>query len=147
MSRATFFMTIALMVGTYSASAQAACASAKSCEEQILEAERTKNMVVFRELLSDKLVAIGPDGRRHSRQEMLDLLQAIPPQPVTATDFVQLPAGDNAVIVNYLVSQPTDAGTRRHVATSVWVSSGKTWTMIFHQGTAIPEGGEEPNSK
>ena len=108
------------------------------CEHQIIEAERTADIEVFERLLASDLVAIGPDGRRHTKTEMLQIFKAIPPKQVSASDFMEVPAGRDAVIVNYVVSQLSATGITRHTATSVWVRRGRQWHMVFHQGTAIP---------
>ena len=109
------------------------------CEQEIIAAERTANIHVFERLLANDLVAIGPDGKRHTRTEMLQILKTTPAQQVSASDFLEVPAGRDAVIVNYVVTQPAATGTRRHTATSVWVRRSGQWNMVFHQGTAIPQ--------
>jgi len=106
---------------------------------RIIEAERNGDIQVFKELLADNCITIGPDGKRHHKAEVLEILRTIHKQNVTATDFVVLPAGRDAAIVNYVVNTLVlDGSTRQHTASSVWVRHGRGWQMVFHQGTEIP---------
>jgi hypothetical protein len=111
--------------------------TAMQCEQRILAAERSRDIHVFEELLSERLVAIGPDGKRYTKDSMLRILKSIPAQQVTASDFLEIPIDHNAVVVNYVVTQKLPAGTRQHTATSIWLLKGQNCSMIFHQGTVI----------
>ena len=109
-------------------------------EQRILDAERSRDLSVFQELLADGCITIGPDGRRHTKAELLEIIRRIPRQNVTASDFVVIPAGRDAVVINYLVSAVLpDGTTRQHSATSIWVHGGGSWRMQFHQGTQIAQ--------
>jgi len=109
-------------------------------EKRIVEAERTADLNVFNELLAETCITIGPDGHRHSKSDTLNILRSIPAQQVTASDFVVLPAGRDAAIVNYVVTSVMPNGSiHKHTASSVWVRQRKGWFLIFHQGTSIPE--------
>ena len=109
-------------------------------EQRILDAERSRDLPVFQELLADGCITIGPDGRRHTKAELLEIIRRIPKQNVTASDFVVIPAGRDAVLINYRVSVILpDGTTRQHTATSIWVHRGGSWRMQFHQGTHIAE--------
>jgi hypothetical protein len=109
-------------------------------EKRIVEAERTADLNIFNELLSDTCITIGPDGHRHPKSEILQILRSIPPQQVTASDFVVLPAGRDAAIVNYVVTSVMPNGSiQKHTASSVWVRQRKGWFLLFHQGTNIPQ--------
>src|SRR5262245_13154120 len=111
----------------------------KENEERIIAAERTADLKVFEELLAEQAITVGPDGRRHNKSEMLDILRSIPPQNVTASDFVIVGAGRDATIVNYVVKTTLrDGSDREHTSTSVWVRQNSSWRMVFHQGTQIP---------
>ncbi len=57
-------------------------------EMRILNAERTAELAVFRELLAEQFVEIGPDGTRYDKSAVLRIIGSHPPQVVTASDFV-----------------------------------------------------------
>jgi hypothetical protein len=107
-------------------------------EKRIIEAERSSDRAVFQKLLADDSITIGPDGRRRTKVETIAIIHSIPAQNVTASDFVVLPAGRDASIVNYTVDAVLPSGVkRRHTATSIWVRRQNAWRMLFHQGTEV----------
>ena len=109
-------------------------------EKRIVEAERTADLRTFDELLAESCITIGPDGHRHPKSEILQILRSLPPQQVTASDFVVLPAGRDAAIVNYIVTSVMPNGSiHKHTASSVWVRQRKGWFLVFHQGTDTPQ--------
>ena len=134
--------TLLLLLLSSSAGAQTAPdnISPRDYEIQIIEAERNGDISVFEKLLADNCVTIGPDGKRHGKAEVLKILRSIQKQSITATDFIVLPAGRDAAIVNYVVTVATpDGSTRQHTASSVWLRTKGGWQMVFHQGTEIPK--------
>lgn len=111
-------------------------------EMRILAAERKADLAVFRELLAEQFIEIGPDGARYDKRAVLQIIAANPPQVVTASDFVVIQAGRDAAVVNYIVeSTMPDGSHRRHTASSVWARQGSGWMLVFHQGTMMPPGG------
>lgn len=115
-------------------------ASPRDYENQILDAERSGDVKVFDKLLAESCITIGPDGKRRSKAELIEIIRTIPKQNVTASDFLEVPAGRDVVLVNYVVtSLLPDGKSRQHTATSVWVRRRGRWIMQFHQGTEIPQ--------
>ena len=107
-------------------------------EMRILQAERTADLTVFRALLDEHFIEIGPDGARYDKAAVLRIIASMPPQVVTTSGFIVIPAGHDAAVVNYVVeSTLSDGSHRRHTASSVWARRGADWTLVFHQGTAI----------
>ena len=136
--RCTLFLLVLLSSAGYTQTAPSS-RSPRDYEMRIIDAERNGDMPVFEELLADNCVTIGPDGKRHSKAEVLEILRSLQKQNVAATDFTVLPAGRDAAIVNYVVNGVAPNGlTRQHIASSVWVRRGRGWRMVFHQGTELP---------
>jgi hypothetical protein len=122
-------------------------AGPQASEMRILEAERKADLAVFRELLAEQFIEIGPDGARYDKAAVLRIIASHPPQVVTASDFAVIPAGRDAAVVNYVVeSTLPDGSHRRHTASSVWARQGSGWILVFHQGTVMPTGaGNHPH--
>jgi hypothetical protein len=116
-------------------------AGPRANEMRILEAERKADLAVFRELLAEPFIEIGPDGARYDQAAVLRIIASHAPQVVGASDFVVIPAGSDAAVVNYVVeSTLPDGSHRRHAASSVWARQGSGWILVFHQGTVMPTG-------
>ena len=109
-------------------------------EKRMIQAERNGDLKVFEDLMAAEAVTVGPDGERRNKTELIAIMRTLPPQNVTASEFVVMNAGANVEIVSYMVdSLLPDGGRRRHTASSVWVRRDGNWKMLFHQGTlAIP---------
>jgi ribosomal-protein-serine acetyltransferase len=89
-------------------------------------------------LLAPDFFEFGRSGRTYTRDETL----AIRPEQIDArlSDFRIVPIGNDARLVTYV----SDVGDERANRSSLWVRSGSTWTLKFHQGTPTSRGAGEP---
>ena len=131
-----FAALVAALAALLPAESKAAPEDPLSNEKRIIQAERTSNAQVFQELLTEDAIAVGPDGGRRNKGELVAIIRSLPPQKVTASDFVVMKAGRDVEIVAYTVDAVLPDGViSRRTATSVWVRHEGGWRMLFHQGT------------
>jgi len=89
------------------------------------------------ELLANSFFEFGSSGRVLSRAQILSNLQAETPPVVEATDFRVTLLAPTVALVTYRSLRKARPPVRR-LRSSLWQREGRTWKMIFHQGTRMP---------
>lgn len=88
-------------------------------------------------MVADDFWEIGASGRRYSRDDVLDALEARHSEPhedpCDAGEFDCRQLGPDVYLVRYVLTQG-DRITRR---ATVWVRTAGEWRAIYHQGTLV----------
>lgn len=79
----------------------------------------------------------GASGQRHSRDQVLDVLDRRTPDPAElhwkTRDFHCRALGPDAYLLTYTL-EPGERVSRR---TTIWRRDGEQWQIVFHQGTLV----------
>jgi hypothetical protein len=89
------------------------------------------------ELLADSFIEFGSSGRVLSREHIIANLRAETPAKGEARGFRVTLLAPNVALVTYRSLRKTQPPVRR-LRSSIWRREGRTWKMVFHQGTPIP---------
>jgi ribosomal-protein-serine acetyltransferase len=107
-------------------------------ETSLWRTESRFDRAYMESVLAPDFFEFGRSGRTYTRDETL----AIEREEVEArlSDFRVVAIGDDARLVTYV----SEVGDERANRSSLWVRSGSTWTLKFHQGTPAARGEGEP---
>jgi hypothetical protein len=109
----------------------------RDLELQLLEPQVRRDPGALSALLTDDFREFGSSGRVYTRIEILSALQpeSSPPR-FSISDFaVRFPAEGVALVTYRAVS--SEASRPDSWRSSVWVTRGGRWQILFHQGTRV----------
>ena len=111
-------------------------------EKKLLDPALRRQPEQLAPLLADDFVEFGSSGRSYDKKQVLYLLRRQLAARLTIEEFHLVELSPDAALVRYRArSEPADGRAEKHsLRSSVWVQSKGEWRMIFHQGTAVPEG-------
>lgn len=104
-------------------------------EMEMLSPETRGDPSRMNELLRHDFIEFGSSGRVYEKSMLIDMLNREEHAPVLIRDFAVREIAADAALVTYRTVGQTGQEARR---SSVWVRSGGGWSMIFHQGTRLP---------
>ncbi len=92
-------------------------------------------------LLTDDFVEIGAAGKVYDLDAIVTELRTETPFFWTVSDFTTRPLGPGLIMVNYQITITVgpQQTRKRSLRTSIWKQFDRTWRMVFHQGTALPQ--------
>ena len=93
----------------------------------------------YEAVLAPDFEEIGASSRHWTRAEILELLQADPPNGAIVIErFVANPLSDDLVLATYdAVGAGPDGRPARRRRSSIWVRRDGRWQMRFNQGTPV----------
>lgn len=92
------------------------------------------------ELLDPEFVEIGASGRLWSRDAIIEMLVGGDDRvraPLPTAEMTGRSAAPGVILLTY-VSDPGGRAARR---SSLWRRSGRSWRVLFHQGTRVSPAG------
>tara|TARA_B100001094_G_scaffold333419_1_gene411926 strand:- start:1564 stop:1926 length:363 start_codon:yes stop_codon:yes gene_type:complete len=90
---------------------------------------------VLDELLCDDFQEFGKSGSIYNKRDIINHLPAAPDQNLNAHDFAVKQLDDKAFLLTY----KTTENHLQVLRSSVWILSGGSLRMMFHQGTLMHE--------
>lgn len=113
-------------------------------EEELLHSGTRHNPARVEVLLHPEFREFGASGRVYDRAAIVRALTEEGDVELRMADFYAQELADGAVLVTYR----TWRGEREREAlrSSVWVRTGESWRMIFHQGTLVGSAAREVES-
>jgi hypothetical protein len=94
-------------------------------------------------LLAPGFREYGSSGRAFAAGEVLEGLLTAKRSAVRFEDFHVLPVSLSATLVTYRSrSEPGVGWKPPALRSSLWVSQGQSWQLLFHQGTRIDDDGK-----
>ena len=89
-------------------------------------------------LLDGAFAEVGASGRAWSRDDVVAMLAADPPNRIELRDLVVERLAEDVALVRFVTEEPAPA-RRRARRVSVWVRRDGTWRIRYHQGTVSPD--------
>ncbi len=114
----------------------------KELECMLFEPTVRRNPDVVSSLLMHNFREFGSSGCVYSKAEIVSVLATQPAEPsvhLKAENFELVMIEPNAALLTYRVTNRTGGAlaAAHTLRSSLWVLSGETWKMVFHQGTKI----------
>ena len=100
-------------------------------ELRLLRPDVRRDRAAVSALLHRDFVEVGASGRRWHRDEVIDHLVESPGTAVGVRDINAQVIAKGVVLLTYTAT--TDGRTTHR--SSLWVSAGPQWSVIYHQGT------------
>jgi ribonuclease HI len=85
-------------------------------------------------LLDGAFAEVGASGRAWSRDDVVAILAADPPNRIELRDLVVERVAEDVALVRFVTEEPAPP-RRRARRVSVWVRHDGTWRVRYHQGT------------
>lgn len=104
-------------------------------ELELLDPDVRKDAGRVTELLADGFLEFGSSGRVYEKKMLVDMISREEMAKVLIRDFAVRELSDSVALVTYRTVGQAGQEARR---SSIWVTDGKDWRMVFHQGTRIP---------
>ena len=104
-------------------------------EESLWHPETRYDLAHQERVFATECFEFGRSGKRYTRAEMISG-SGRPFQAVLSDLEVRLLSSDVA-LVTYLSALTAEAGPELSNRSSIWVRSGATWQLHFHQGTPV----------
>lgn len=82
-------------------------------------------------LLAEEFIEFGSSGRIYTKNDILKFLPLEEPKTYQVEDFAISHLSEDVVLATYKIR--TDASFS--LRSSIWKLNGKSWLMVFHQGT------------
>lgn len=113
-------------------------------EMRLLEPEVRSSPEASRPLFNDDFLEVGSSGRLYDRDTIIAEMASASKEKVLVRDFqVRVLSADVALCTYRSIGQ---GGAEAH-RTSIWVREDNDWTIVFHQGTRVPETRSRPGSR
>ena len=92
-------------------------------------------------MLTEDFLEIGASGKIFDRDSLVTEIRYETPFFWTVSDFTTRPLGPGLIMVNYQITITVgpQQTRKRSLRTSSWKQDDRSWRMVFHQGTALPE--------
>lgn len=111
-------------------------------ESSILNPETLEDLEKVKTLFHPDYLELGSSGLVYNRLDVLGMLEVSDNESgVMIRDFEVHKIINNAVLATYRSIGVSGKEARR---SSVWVKSGGSWQIRFHQGTRVPSTWDEP---
>jgi hypothetical protein len=111
----------------------------EALERELLQNSTRKNAERISQLLVDGFREFGSSGKIYSRSDIIATLQTESPVDLSLSDFEAVPLTTEISLVTYRAEKRTADGTVLHsLRSSIWISDGTQWRILFHQGTLLP---------
>ena len=98
-----------------------------SLRELLALEQRLADRVRVEELLADEFVEIGSSGSVYDKSQALAAIRAEPSRRIPIQEFGVRSLTPDVALATYCA-----AGSLR---SSIWIRSGGSWRIVFHQGT------------
>jgi hypothetical protein len=106
------------------------------------DAQKQKNVDVFKRTLTDDFVGVGTDGSQYDKNDVLEAVRMADVKEYRPYDIEILPIDENVAVVTYncivrmtLYDEPIPRYQR---ISSIWVKQGEQWRLKFQQATPTP---------
>lgn len=93
-------------------------------------------------LLHPEFHEVGRSGRQYGRETVVNHLSSHPSQPTVVSDaFAVVELGPQVALLTYRSAhvEAPNLLTNYTLRSSVWVKSGVSWQLLYHQGTAAAQ--------
>ena len=89
--------------------------------------------------IADDFFEHGASGKIWTKDEVIAAIQSWPSVERTVVDFSVRALSDTVVLVTYKSTRQAEhTGMQRtSLRASIWRKHGKSWEMVFHQGTPV----------
>jgi len=105
-------------------------------EESLLRAEVRSSRESVEALLDETFVEIGASGRVYDREQTLNTMTVEINVELPLPDFFARLLVSGVALLTYRTVQTIAGGERRESRrSSIWMKKGKSWKIVFHQGT------------
>jgi hypothetical protein len=104
-------------------------------ELELLDPQVRKDTARMSELLADGFIEFGSSGRVYEKKMLVQMISREEGAKVLIRDFAVRELSDSVALVYYRTVGQAGQEARR---SSIWVTDGENWCMVFHQGTRIP---------
>ena len=107
----------------------------RKLEEELWRQETRFDVPYMKKVMSEDFIEFGRSGRIYDRSDCLDspsqVIDAVLPLP----DFTVRMITKNVAQVTYNSEVTYDGAVQYGRRSSIWVRSGASWVLKFHQGT------------
>jgi hypothetical protein len=92
-------------------------------------------------LLADGFREFGSSGRIFSKNEIIEALSTEPQVQFSIFDFHAEILGEGVALVTYRAVKRAEVNHSElaSLRSSLWITNGGQWQMLFHQGTKVPD--------
>lgn len=104
-------------------------------ELELLEPATRRDTSRLKELFGEDFIEFGSSGRVYQKSMLIEMMAQEEQAKVLIRDFAVRELAPDVALVTYRTVGTSGQEARR---SSVWVRSGTSWQMVFHQGTRIP---------
>lgn len=110
-------------------------------EKKLLDPELRRSPEKLAHFVADDFIEFGSSGHAYDKKRVLFLLRKQTPSRLQIEEFRVIEISDAAALVTYRAYSESARtnGTRYSLRSSLWIRRNKSWQMVFHQGTAVPE--------
>jgi hypothetical protein len=119
---------------------EADCAELYRLEQLLALAGERPTCAELERYIADDFVEYGASGRIWTKGTVIEAMQTWPGTEREVVDFSVRALSDSVALVTYKSirqAEPPDA-QRTSLRASIWRQNGKSWELLFHQGTPAP---------
>ena len=105
-------------------------------EQRLAQVSKKLSLEEASLIIADDFVEFGSSGKVWSKPEIIAAMTEWSPIDRTIEAFTVRELGPSLCLVTYR-SLRSDRSSSFSLRSSIWRSDGKTWQIIFHQGTSV----------
>lgn len=106
-------------------------------EEKLLQPEIRQSVNDLKCIIDDDFMELGSSGCIYNKQQMIDVLPALPSVKITIMDFEAKLLAEGVVQTIYRAAKQCNETAEYSLRSSIWLLKNEKWCIVFHQGTPV----------